>query len=470
MLQEMGRYEASNRQTFAALAQDPECVPCVGLIAQNLMALGYLEEAADAFAHAMQTDADGLADLHAEQLDRLEMMLAEPADYGARYRVLVQDAASALSIGAWEEAERLLSRVCAMPRRDERCHALQSLYFQARGDIAKAIQSAKAACRATPHSVRAYCTLAEKYGAAKQRGNALRTLRLAASRTLTADDERLLCQTALAAGFPLVPLKALDRLGSHVRTLYNKAVLLLAAGQYQRALQALDQARALDPDDVPSRFLRRTAQALAALPHGQAADPVYGLRLYPALSDADSQDCYRDFLEAAGGDAGAFALRLQADTALFRMLLYQAENPYTDITGLLEQVIPLLSENVKEKLLRAILLTPVGGLAEKQLAIRFLTQGNAKPFVLWHGGRLHFIRPGEGNETAGSMQLKEHLLRAEHAGYDPRLITHALRLLRQLPERARLRAAAAESGVFWAAVRMHYADTMDAGRRPDSPK
>ncbi|MFH1513550.1 MAG: hypothetical protein ABIG45_09380, partial [Bacillota bacterium] len=225
VLQELHRYEASNRQAFAALSQDPDFGPCIGLIGQNLMALHYLEEAADAFAHALYSDSPDMAELHAGQLDRLEAMLPEPVDCGVRYHIVVQRAAEDLAAGDWEHARQLLLHACAMPKRDERCHTLLSLYYKTQEDLLHAIREAAAACRAAPQSVRARCALAELYGANGQRGQAMKALLLAAARVLTAEDERQVCQTALTLNFPAAALPMLERIGAHVRTLYNKGVL-----------------------------------------------------------------------------------------------------------------------------------------------------------------------------------------------------------------------------------------------------
>lgn len=456
VLQESRRWEASNRQAFSVLAQDPTNAACIGLIGENLTALGYLEEAADAFAHTLQTDIESTADVHAAQLERLETLLQPPADCGRRYRILVQFAAEELAAGEWERAGRTLGRACAMPRRDERCHALRSLYFRAQGDMPEAISEALAACRMAPRSPQVYCALAELYGADRRRAKALGALSLAAARVLTAGDERQLCQTALTLGLPAAPMPALRRAGGRVQTLYNQGVLWLAAGQAQLALRALDRCRALDPDDVPARFLRRTAQALTVLPREQAMAYARGLRLYPELSDADSEACYRSFLEALDEGTDAFAMRLQADESLYRLLLYQVENPHAELSGLLEQVIPYLEENFTEKLLREILLLPSGGIAEKQLAIRRLTQESAKPFVLWHGGRLSFVKPHGGHETAETLRLKDFLIRCGGAGCGAAVMTHALRLIKRMPPRMRVRIAAGQSDAFLTAVRMHY--------------
>ena len=456
VLQESHRYEASNHQAFAALALDPMNASCIGLIGENLTALGYLEEAADAFAHALQTEPEGLADVHAAQLDRLETLLLPPMDCSRRYRVLVQHAAELLAAGNREQAGRVLERACAMPRRDERCHALRSLYYRSQGNLPRAIGEAFTACRMAPRSPRAFCALAELYGEDRQRGQALRALLLAAARVLTADDERLVCQTAVTLGLPAAPLPTLRRAGNRVQSLYNQGVLWLMAGQAQLALQALNRCRALDPEDVPARFLMRTAQALTVLPREQAITYAKGLRLYPELSDADSEACYRAFLEALDDGTDAFALRLQTDDSLYRLFLYQMENPHTELSGLLEQVIPYLEENFTQKLLREILLLPTGGIAEKQLAIRHLKQDGAKPFVLWHGGRLSFVKPHGGHETAEDLRLKDFLLRCGGAGCGAQVMTHALRLIRRMPARIRRRIAAEQSNAFLTAVRMHY--------------
>ena len=457
VLQEAHRWEASNRQAFSVLAQDPFNAPAVCLIGDNLMALQYLEEAADAFAHALRTDSESMADVHAAQLEHLETLLREPGNCCRRYRVLVQRAAEQLAAGDFTQAGLTLERACDFPRKDERCHTLLSLCFRAQGDMPMAIAEALAACRMAPRSPHAYCALAELYGAARQRGKALRALLSAAARGLTAGDERLLCQTAIALDFPTAPLPTLRRAGNRVQSLYNRGVLLLMAGQAKEALQALDQCRALDPDDVPARYLRRTAQALTVLPPREAAAYAKELRLYPELSVADNEACYRSFLEALDEGTDAFAQQLETDESLYRLFLHQVENPHVELSGLLEQVIPYLGENFTLKMLREILLLPAGRISEKQLAIRHLTQGSAKPFVLWHGGRLSFVKPHGSRESAEDLRLKDLLLDCRSLGCGARLTTHALRLIRRMSTRIRLWIADEQGGAFLMALTMHYA-------------
>jgi len=462
VLREMHRYEASNRQAFAVLAQDPAYPGCVGLIGQNLLALGYLEEAADAFTHELNSDPANMTETHADLLDRLDRLLDTAEEPGVRYHLLVRRATEYIAAGAWEAARQTLAHTCAMPRRDERCHTLMALYYQAAGNMDGAIRQAVAACNTPPHSPRSYCSLAELYGINQQRGKAFAALVCAARRVLTAEDERLLCRSAIRLRLSAAVLPTLRQLGSCVHTLFNQSVLYLMAGQPQPALQALDQCCALDPDDVPSRYLRRRAQAIALLPRGQIKAQAAALRLYPALSDTDSEACFRSFMEVFQQGPAAFARRLQTDPAYYRLALYQAENPNVDISGMLEQGIVHLEENFTLKLLREILILPTGGVAEKQLAIQVLLRSKAQPFALWHDGRLSFINPHGSNETSVEMRLRDHLLYAAGTGASPRLVAHALRLIRRLPPRVRLKIAAAQPGAFFAAVRLHAVQAPDS--------
>ncbi len=455
VLQDMQRFEASNHQAFAALALDPQNVTCISLIGFNLMALGYLEEAADAFSHVLYAQGDGMDETCAKQLDQLEAMLAPPAETAARYRILVEYAAEDLAAGEWDAVEYALTRATDIPRGDERCHTLSALYYKALGQPGQAVREAETACRLAPQSCRTWCVLAELYGIQGKRKRAYVALSLAAARALTAADEQYICQTALNLGLYTAALPVLNRAGNRVQTLYNKSVLLLHSGKMHDALRALDQCRDLDPEDVPSRYLRRTAQALAALPPAQAREAAKGLRLYPALCDPDSEACYRAFMEPLNDGMEAFALRLQTDESYYRLALYQAHNPHTDISGLLEQGFAFLSENFIVRMMREVLLQPEGGFAEKQLAIRVLTQDMPHPFVLWHGGRLSFIKPGGGTQTAAELRLKELLLSS--AGLDPRLATHALGLIRRLPQRMRVKISGERRSSLLAAIRLHYA-------------
>ena len=82
-LRDLHCYEASNREAFAALAQDPGQFSAYGLIGRNMLSLGMRQEAMDCFALYMggsHLQSDGLPDWD-DEVYELEDAYYEPVSY-----------------------------------------------------------------------------------------------------------------------------------------------------------------------------------------------------------------------------------------------------------------------------------------------------------------------------------------------------------------------------------------------------
>ncbi|HPR77191.1 MAG TPA: hypothetical protein PLR69_01215, partial [Candidatus Limiplasma sp.] len=169
-LQEMECYEASNRAAFGALTINPKRYACYGLIGRNMLALGYVQEAMDAFSrYLMAVRQTGLTAEYDEELDTLETLETEHAHIQARYEAQLNIASKRLSAGDFSRAERALQRAKPAARVDDRYDSLRSLLLQEQGNVRGAVKSARRACRINPRSARARCALAGAYCQAGQR-------------------------------------------------------------------------------------------------------------------------------------------------------------------------------------------------------------------------------------------------------------------------------------------------------------
>ena len=85
-LQEMECYEASNRAAFGALTLTPKRYACYGLIGSNMLALGYEQEAMDAFSRYLwAVQKSGGVSEYDEELDELEAYETDQPQLRARY-------------------------------------------------------------------------------------------------------------------------------------------------------------------------------------------------------------------------------------------------------------------------------------------------------------------------------------------------------------------------------------------------
>lgn len=483
-LQEMECYEASNRAAFAALPQSPRRYACYGLIGRNMLALGYEQEAMDAFSrYLLAVKRTGAQAEFDSELDELESYENEPFGLRARHETQMDAAGRHLAGGDVPGARRALERARPARMLDDRFDSLNALLRHAEGDAQGAVRSAKRAVRHSPYSVRARCTLASVAAQAGQRTAAASALLAAAARCQCAQDEQLVCLTAATLGMPQLALPVLRRSlkssPDRLPALFNMGVALLMLGRLDAAEPYLQRCRDLDPADVPARMKARTVRQwreLALTPR-QVRLAARTHPFYPLLSPAESNECLATLARALGAGLTAFAARLQADEPLYDLLLYMLGTPENQLGKLLPPIAGRLPRPFAERLLREALVQPTPDEGVKRYAAAALLRLGAKPpFVVWHAGRIAEIDPlaqaKRGDGFSRAMLLRRLAALQRHSA-DPRLMTHTLRLLYRLGPHRRVYLVRDVRGVFRAALRKHYRLTYglpDTAPGPGAPR
>lgn len=477
-LQEMECYEASNRAAFAALLQSPRRYACYGLIGRNMLALGYEQEAMDAFSrYLLAVKRTGDAAEFDEDLDELERYEDDPFGLRARHETQLDAAGRRLAAGDVPGARRALER--ARPARvlDDRFDSLDALLRRAEGDAEGAVRSARRAVRRSPYSVRARCTLAGVYAQAARRAAAASALLAAAARCQCAQDEQLLCYTAANLGMPALALPALRRSlktsPDRLPALFNTGVALLMLGRLDAAEPYFHRCRDLDPADVPARMKTRTVEQWRelGLSKRQVRLAARAHPFYPQLSPAESNECLAALAKELGAGLGAFTERLQTDESLYDLLLYELSAPEHQLGKLLPPIAGRLPHPFAERLLREALVQPTPEESVKRYAAAALLRMGAKPpYVIWHAGRIAEIDPMVQTRRDGSFSrtmLLRRMADLQRKSGDPRLMTHALGLLRLMGPHRRAYVVRDTGGVFRAALEQHYLLTfgLPEGRR-----
>lgn len=466
-LQEMECYEASNRAAFGALTLDPRRYVCYGLIGRNMLALGYEQEAMDAFSRYLWAvkRAGGEAEFD-EDLDTLEDHEAERNRMRARHEALLGIASRRLARGDLAGAERALR--LARPARDvdERYDALRALLSQTRGDSRGAVRSALRACRKNPVSARARLTLAGALCEAGRRTLAASALLRAACLCRSPQDERLYCYSAASLGFPELALcvlrRALKQSPDRLPAMFNTSVILLKLGRLKDAEPFVHRCRDLDPADVPSRCAWRTLEQWRdlELTPAQVAAAAGPLPFYPRLSPAQSNDCLAQLAQALGEGAEAFCDRLTEDENLYNLLLYELGDPEHQLGRLIPVLAEHLPPETAERLLREVLVQPAPDEGVKRYAAAVLLSLGAKPpFVVWHAGRIAEIDPSvqmRRDANFSRAMLLRRLGDLQRLSGDTRLTTHALGLLHRMGVRRRSSIVRDTGKVFRAALEQHY--------------
>lgn len=466
-LQEMECYEASNRAAFSALTLDPRHYACYGLIGRNMLALGYEQEAMDAFTrYLIAVKRAGATAEYDMELDELEASQTDRRVTRSRCEAMLEIAGRRLSRGDVSGAEHAL--VLARPARklDDRYDSLQALVWQAKGDQRAAIHSALRACSRNPFSARARCTLAGAYCAAGLRAKGASALLSAALRCENAQDEELYCYSAVSLGFPELALcvlrRALRLSPDRMPALYNTAVTLLRLGRATEAEPLLSRCRALDPADVPARCLQRAVAQWSelSLTPRQVRKASGNIPFYPLLSPAASAECLSQLAQALGEGIEAFCRQLTQDDGLYTLLLYELSSAEHQLARLIPPIVTCVDPAFAERLLREVLVQPSpDDTAKRYAAAALMSLGAKPPFVVWHAGRIAEIDPAVQTRRDASVSramLVRRMADIAHKTGDPRLMTHALRLLHHMGARRRMAIVRDTDGVFRAALEQHY--------------
>ena len=400
-LQEMECYEASNRAAFSALTLDPRHYACYGLIGRNMLALGYEQEAMDAFTrYLIAVKRAGATAEYDMELDELEASQTDRRVTRSRCEAMLEIAGRRLSRGDVPGAEHALLLARPARKLDDRYDSLQALVWQAKGDQRAAIHSALRACSRNPFSARARCTLAGAYCAAGLRAKGASALLSATLRCENAQDEELYCYSAVSLGFPELALcvlrRALRLSPDRMPALYNMAVTLLRLGRAEEAEPLLSRCRALDPADVPARCLQRAVAQWGelSLTPRQVRKASGNIPFYPLLSPVASAECLSQLAQALGEGIEAFCRQLTQDEGLYTLLLYELSSAEHQLARLIPPIVTCVEPAFAERLLREVLVQPSpDDTAKRYAAAALMSLGAKPPFVVWHAGRIAEIDP-----------------------------------------------------------------------------
>ncbi len=466
-LQDMECYEASNRAAFGALTLNPKRYACYGLIGRNMLALGFQQEAMDAFSRYLwAVKQTGAAAEFDEDLDELEAAEYEHSRLPARYETQLNIAGRRLAAGDYTRAERALARAKPAANVDERYHSLHSLLLEARGDARGAVRAARRACRQNPCSAEARCALAGAYCQEGRRVKGASMLLRAMLNCAGTQDEQMVCYSAVSLGFPELALgvlrRALKQSPDRLPTLFNAGVTMLKLGRIDDAESFFHRCRDLDPADVPARCEIRTVEQWKSLQLNvrQVQYAARALPFYPLLSPAQRNDCFAQVARVLAEGTDVFCQSLQTDESLYNLFLHQLGDPDHQLGRLLPFLAERLPAEFAERLMREVLVlsTPDNGV--KQYAAAALTQLGAKPpFVVWHAGRIAEIDPSVANRRGESVpraMLVRRLAELQRMGGEPRLLTHGLHAMLLLKAQRRERIVCDTKGIYRTALEQHF--------------
>ncbi len=466
-LQTLECYEASTREAFGALVLEPRSYACYGLIGRNMLALGYQQEAMDAFSrYLLAVRRAGGEPEFDEDLDKLERNETAQPRLHTRHDTLMDIAGRRLAAGDHAAARRALDRVA--PARDltDRYDSLMALLQAAQGDTKAAVRSAQRACRRNPQSCRARCTLADIYSKAGMRRKAASALLHAALLCETAQDEQLYCYTAVSLAYPELALCALRRSlklsPDRLPALFDMSVVMLRLGRIDAAEPLLHRCRDVDPTDVPAKFAHRAVvkwRELGLTP-AQVRRVARVTPFYPLLSPAGHSDCLSQLAQALGEGLERFCQRLSREPALYELLLYELGSPEQGLARLLPVIAARMEPAVAQRLLREALVLPTqDDSVKRHAAAALLSIGAQPPYVVWHAGRIAEIDPSVQNRRGGTfsrVMLVRRMADIHRRSHDPRLLTHALRLLNMMGAHRRAGVVRDQDRVFRAALEQHY--------------
>ena len=466
-LQEMECYEASNRAAFGALTLNPKRYACYGLIGSNMLALGYEQEAMDAFSRYLwAVKRAGDVPEFDDELDELEEFENDQPHLRARHEVQLSIASRRLANGDLAGAQEALERAKPAQDSDDRYDALRSLLLQAQGDDAGAIQSALRACKRNPFSARARCTLAGAYCQAGQRVKGASAVLAAALRCETAQDEQLYCYSAVSLGFPELALCVLRRATrispDRMPAVFNTCVVMLKLGRLDTAEPLIHQCRDLDPTDVPARCTYRTMEQwrdLLLTPE-QVRIAARALPFYPQISPAERNDCLAQLAKALGEGVEAFCRELAINENLYTLLLYELGETEHQLSRLIPIIVANLPKELAQRMLREVLVQQTPDDSVKRYAAAALMSIGAKPpFVVWHAGRIAEIDPyvqTRRDANFSRAMLVRRMADIQHKTGDSRLMTHALRILNKMGKHRRMGVVRDMDSIFRAALEQHY--------------
>lgn len=470
-LRHISCYEASNREAFGALAQQPNGYEAYQLIGSNMLSLGQEQEAMDAFARYMQ-QVESLAEVPPLEGDEDELYAIETVERAghrkARYEAALHMASLRMARQDLPGAERALARAQRLGQ-DIRLLVLRAMHLQAADRKEEALRCALQAVGPGCRYIPALCALAGMYldrGRPGDRKQAGQVLLRGLAHCYYPHQEQLFCMTADALGMSSISLGMLrynrrknpDRLP----TLFNLAVVLLHQGRVEDGAGLLNCCRELDPEDITVHYVVRAAAQWLEL--ARAGEPwqgeVEGLSYYPALAPAQESQLLEGLANHLSMGLPGFAAALAANGMLYRSFLYALGLPSMTLGRLL---LPVALEMGKESrpagegLLRDVLWQCSGNQDTQRYALSALmAYGAQPPYGIQRNGRLLHAGPQEGEVFVPQSRVVRRLNRVADALQDNRVILHGLALLRRMNPYTRYAFAMDGEGLWSQALALHF--------------
>lgn len=423
-LRQLHCYEASNREAFAALAQDPDQKELYGLIGMNLLAMGLKQEGVDALnTYLNEPITDGLPYWHDDAYD-LACFYDKPPQRKRRARLdgLLHIAAGRLNRGDRSGAQRALTRASRAPFHapSARRELLTALYLHMDGKVVQAARHVRNALALKPWHSQHAASAASLLGALGLRRQAVTALWQAAIHARTPADELSVCMASEQLGCLQAALAMLQRSLRHQAdrypVCYDLCVCLMKLGRLEEAAQYAHLCREIDPDDIQGEWLfgqvMRLQQSNAQIPGTARQLCWYGI-LGPGALNA----CAQPIAAALENGPDALASALQQDTGVrsrfLQLLATHAEWP----GKLLYVLAEFLPAAEMEALLREVLLQSPGDTPGKRYAAALLHSMGAKPpYGVWQNGRMAWMDPTRPPYEAPTFRSRILTLRLHQAG------------------------------------------------------
>ncbi|MBR3872567.1 MAG: hypothetical protein IKJ26_00195 [Clostridia bacterium] len=401
-LRQLGCYEASNREAFASLAQDPDRRDLYGLIGQNLLALGLRPAGQDALnIYLAQPMTDDLPFWHDDAYDlACDCDGIPPRRRMARFDGLMQAAARCINRGDEDGAQRALIRAGQKPYGvpSAQRELLWALVHLKQGDHAASLARLQNALAIRPDSAQLLSSAAGIFVALGQTQSAYAALAKASAAASVPSSELAVLLASDQLNAPHIVLgmlrRAVKRQPHRTVALYDLCVCLLRLGRLEEAMPHIHLCREIDPDDVFSEMLFTRMTAMQGLDPREIRRQAREISWYGSVTPQELQACAAPVTEMLSEGPQALADAVCADHRLRQRFLQLMALPLDWPGTLLAGVAMAMPPQERAHLMREVLLQHPSPSAAKRVAVAVLHDLNVPPpYAAWQDGRIAWIDP-----------------------------------------------------------------------------
>ena len=477
-LRQLCCYEASSREAFHALAQNPARTPLCGLIGQNMLDLGLRQEGLDAMNLYLSNPPDIPPVWQDEAYDRMdECERDELPRRKARLEGLLHIAARRAVTGDLEGANRALHRAGRKPfgQPNARRELIRAMVAEQSGDKAQCVQHVRRALQLRPANAQLAASCASLLWSAGLRREARTALWQSALAAHTPADELTVCLIADQLSAPEAAHAMLRRTLKYsphrAPACVDMSACLLRMGQLEEALRYAHLAREIDPDDVAIEVfftrLTRLSEAEPTAEDVRRAAPSFSY--YGAMSQAELTDSLAPLMALLTDDASQLAQAITQDDHLRRRFLHAQTLPMDWPAALLSSVAPHLEREPLETLLREVLLqSPRQTLSKRYAASMLASMGVKPPYLTWQDGCLGWIDPTRPPAASPTFRQRVLTMRIRQAArlcpIDSGIVPFCLRIVTHMNAAERRQLINDSLHIWPAALAIYYRHI--AGHRP----